>query len=710
MFKHIITIGLCCFTITTFAQQNKTTADTLQAKNNLDEVVVTATRSERKLSNVAVPVTIINKKTIQQSGSLRLNDILNEQAGLFITNSFGSGLQMQGLSPDYTLILIDGEPVVGRTSGVLDLSRIAVANIKKIEIVKGPSSSLYGSDAMAGVVNIITENPYQTTYGASLRYGSFGVTDINANAAVIKNKFNLSAQGNFYNNNGYNLNAASPAQTLDPFYNYTLQAKAGYKFSDKTKWTVNARYFNQLQTTNPYKDVDASNNTFVFSGNETTKDVNISNTLEHKFSSAVKSYLRIYYTDYQSATNQSYIYNTPSNNIYYNDYFEQIFTRLENQTDIAITSKSNLIIGGGWIFDNVKSNRYDESIVTKKNNIGYLFSQYDWQINNWWNVIAGVRYDYNQNYASHVSPKLAMQFIPVKKLKINASIGGGFKAPDFRQLYLNFTNTSAGTGYTVLGNNEVVAGMQLLQRQGQIQSVNQVFYNAALQPLQPETSTGINLGFNYTFTKKINLNINFFRNDVNNLITTSPIAQKTNNSFVYSYFNLNKVYTQGFETEIIYKPIKAIQISVGYQLLYTADKHDIDSIKSSAGVYGRDNGVVYRLTLKDYKGLFDRSKHSANIKIYYENKNGWFTNLREIYRSGWGVQDLDGNLLLNRGDLFTKDFFQTNISIGKFFNNGLKVQAGCDNVFNWKDIINSPNIPGALFYAGISYSFTQHKK
>ena len=86
-------------------------------------MIITATRNERKLGNVAVPVNIISQKNIQQAGSLRLKDILQEQPGLFLTSGFGVGVQMQGLNPDYTLILIDGEPLTGRTSGVLDLNQ-----------------------------------------------------------------------------------------------------------------------------------------------------------------------------------------------------------------------------------------------------------------------------------------------------------------------------------------------------------------------------------------------------------------------------------------------------------------------------------------------------------------------------------------------------------------------------------------------------------
>ena len=112
------------------------------ANRQLDEVVVTGTRTERKVGNVAVPVSIITKSTIRQSGSLRLNDILQEQTGILITSGtgsnavgggvFGNGVQLQGLSADHTLLLLDGEPLIGRQGGVMDLTRFAVGNVRKI--------------------------------------------------------------------------------------------------------------------------------------------------------------------------------------------------------------------------------------------------------------------------------------------------------------------------------------------------------------------------------------------------------------------------------------------------------------------------------------------------------------------------------------------------------------------------------------------------
>ena len=146
-----------------FSQENEAVIVDTAKTEALSEVIVTATRTVRQLSSLPLPVQLVSKKEIQSVNSLRLSDILNEQTGLITVPDFGGGegIQLQGLDSQYTLILVDGVPLVGRSAGTLDISRITVGNIKQIEIVKGASSSLYGSEALGGVINIITENPKQ---------------------------------------------------------------------------------------------------------------------------------------------------------------------------------------------------------------------------------------------------------------------------------------------------------------------------------------------------------------------------------------------------------------------------------------------------------------------------------------------------------------------------------------------------------------------
>ena len=162
--------------------QQHTVQDSVK-NTQLNEVMITATRNTRQLANLPLPGAVVDSATIARAGVARLNEILSEQTGLITVADFGGGegLQMQGLDAAYTMIMIDGVPLAGRTAGTLDLSRITVGNIERIEIVKGASSALYGSEALAGVINIITKKPKPNTLKgvAAYRYASFKTHDAN---------------------------------------------------------------------------------------------------------------------------------------------------------------------------------------------------------------------------------------------------------------------------------------------------------------------------------------------------------------------------------------------------------------------------------------------------------------------------------------------------------------------------------------------------
>ena len=94
-------------------------------------VVVTASRTSKELEDVSVPVSVVDQEEIEMSGNLRLSDVLSEQLGLNLVSNHGTGIQLQGFNPEYTLILIDNQPVIGRSAGTLDLTRLAVGDIKQ---------------------------------------------------------------------------------------------------------------------------------------------------------------------------------------------------------------------------------------------------------------------------------------------------------------------------------------------------------------------------------------------------------------------------------------------------------------------------------------------------------------------------------------------------------------------------------------------------
>ena len=123
----------------------------------MDELVVTATRTKKLHKNVPIATEVINKSEIKRSGATNIADLLAQRSGVSLQTSVegGSVLNLLGLDSRYILILVDGQPINGKFNNRVSLDQIQTYNVDKIEIVKGPSSSLYGSEAMAGVINII---------------------------------------------------------------------------------------------------------------------------------------------------------------------------------------------------------------------------------------------------------------------------------------------------------------------------------------------------------------------------------------------------------------------------------------------------------------------------------------------------------------------------------------------------------------------------
>lgn len=689
--------------------------DTLFNKT-MEEVVVTATRTERKLGNVAVPVRIIDQRTIQRSGSLRLKDILQEQSGLYITNGFGAGVQIQGLNPDYTLILVDGEPLVGRTAGVLDLNRISVGAVKKVEIVKGPSSSLYGSEAMAGVINIITDRSFRKNAELGVRFGfgdpdkgwaspwssnAFKTLDLNGKIGATLGKFGWQYSTDALLYDGVSFRLFSTDRVAQPIRRFTNLLQLHYAFNQRTKLSLNLRH-----TLDHIKQEFATGNNGNITtsyGRELNRDLNINPVLQHQISKNLQTSFRGYYTSYNGSQRLRFREIPDSA---YTDEFRQTFYRLENQTDYNF-KKATLTAGAGYSIDQARSTRYDDKSSIKENHILYGFVQHEWRPSANLTLIGGFRYDDNRLFAGAFSPKLAVRYKFGPKISLHASVGRGFKAPDFRQLYLNFTNNAAG-GYSVFGTIDAVKIIRQMQQMGQILEIKDDYYR--LSTLTPEFSTGMNAGASIKWSDQLSGSFNLFRNDIENLIDVRQVATKSNGGQVFSYINVKKAFTQGGEFEIKWKPLKTIAITGGYQFLNTADKDELQSVKDGKQFTRDANGYSRLLKLKEYIGLPNRSRHMANLRITWERPDKFYATLRFSYRSKWAVADKDGNGIYNEQDEFANGFMLTNLTAGRELANGWRLQLGADNLMNYRDLNYLPNLPGRMIYLSAQYNFFKNRK
>jgi len=660
--------------------------------NKLDEIIVSATRTKRKLISLPLPASIITKKEISSTNSVRLNNIIEEQTGLITVPDYGGveGIQIQGLDSQYSLILIDGFPLIGRSAGTLDLSRVTVGNIKQIEIVKGPSSSLYGNEALAGIVNIITEEPkngFNIYTLANYRTGAFNSNDLSSNLNYRNNKLGFNIFLNRFINNGYDLDKNDNVNTVDPYKNYTLNTKLSYNFFENLKFNISTRFFHQDQRIKLNENI---------LGNNEIKEFNIHSRIEFKINKKWNNEFEFYMTNYN-------VDEFLSDNFYTNFSsrdFDQKFTRPELRSTYKINSKNHITTGFG-----VQMERLNRSDFYKnpKFNSSYFYSQYEYNPNEKTSTILGLRFDDHNEYSSQLSPKIASRTKINKNIAIKGSIGYGFKTPDFRQLYFDFTNTTVG--YTVLGYNAVATLIPELESNGELLDIL-VPISSFDSELNPESSIGYNFGIDLKLNPKLKINFNLFRNEIDNLIDTRVIARKINGQNVFSYYNVKDIYTQGIEFNSSYE-IENINLSLGYQLLYAKDKGAEKAFKNGE-VFARltTTTPLFALSEKDYFGLYNRSRHVFNFKIFYTiPKWNLDTNFRVIYRSKFGLYDSNGNGYLDTYDEFVSGYSILDFAINKIFSDSFRIGLGLDNLLDFKDSANLSNIPGRILYCSIKYNF-----
>ena len=689
--KKILLPVFYLFSSYSFCQ--KISIDSLKT-TNLKEIILTATRTPRDLSSIPLPATLINKNQIKDLGAVRLDEILIEQTGInTVSDESGfEGLQMQGISSDYILILIDGVPLIGRRAGNFDLSRMAIGNIKQIEIVKGPSSSLFGSEALGGVINIITDEPKSKKLSGnfSYRFGSFNQQDINSNIKqnLGKSKFNF-----FFNrlsSDGYQVESETDPRTFYPFKNYTLHGKISNDFSNKLTGLLSFRFYDNEQLSElVFNEED-------FEGETQENDMNIHLKFDQSVSKNFEIDYELYFTSYNA---NELIQSVLSENILNDNFFNQKLLRPEIRGNLKLKSKSNFSGGIGYQYEELSRTFFDDNVNFASQ---YLFIQGDFYVADKMNLIVGSRFDNHSEYKSQLSPKLAFYYKANNSIALKGSVGFGFKSPAFRQLYFNFTNSSVG--YTVLGYNVALDKLDELIDQNQIQDIV-IPRNELISSLDAESSIGYNLGISID-EPKWKLDLNFYRNDIKNLIDTRIIARKKNGQNVFSYVNFDEIFTTGLELNFSQKITENFNITAGYQLLYAFDKVKKKQINNGE-IYARENSSnkTIELSNKDYFGLVNRSRHLGNLKFFYSfTKSKLKVNLRFIYRSKYAEFDTNGNGLVDSYDTsFINGYVTTNISAIKDLSKKFDFQLGIsNNLIDYTDA-NTPKIPGALGFLKLTY-------
>lgn len=487
-----------------------------------DDIVVTSMKCDYQLSDIPIYSEVISNNDINESGSISVSDLLKQHSGISKKyNSHGSfDYNLLGLDSKYILILKNGKPIPGKFQDRIDLDQIMLSNVDRVEIIKGPGSSLYGSDAMGGVINIITHAiPTETQINLRIRKSIFDRVD--DNKKLPQSTGNLISFGIFKRLNDFHLGSNVLFQELLNQAEITPLGKdeiSKINFDGEVYWKPSKGInqlgflfdnFNQQDEGRQLLSTGiqlSSNNTNI---NRTTLTINhlinFPNGLNFNHSLSKAFYERIYN---QTGVDQTfYMYNKAREII------------LDYDGSIQYTHKRNSFLLGFDIIEPTFSNQrlVDTSHVINKRGF-FIQNEYSKEDN--YKIVFGLRNDQYQDL-NQISPRAAFLYQLGPKYKMRLNIGKGFRAPSILETFIDFHNIDQD--YMVQGNSN----------------------------LRPEKSLGSSM--NIEFSNKNNIRINgllYYNSFIDKIFSDS--VNTIGSSTVFSYKNISNATYRGIEFFVDY--------------------------------------------------------------------------------------------------------------------------------------------------------------
>lgn len=661
-----------------------------------DRVVVTGTRNAVRLKDSPVRVELIGAERIKTTAMVNLGDLLKEQTGLLMTGAIRTGVQMSGLGADYTMILIDGQPMVGRVAGVLDLSRVSVGNIERVEIVKGPMSSMYGSEALAGVINIITKRPANGWSGrVSAQHTSLGPTDVQTEVGWSNDDVEASGYVNVKDAQPFTLRADSTSLPYAGFNDATAHGKMQWRLAPGWKLKSMVRAFGS-QTRGTFIE-SVFGQVAQNSGSVTQFDLSGSVGVDWTHGRA-----KFQATAYAMSYNERYQFDVDQGARGRVDDQTRRNARFFTQYDLLFGDANRLTIGGEFLYDDIGGTRYFDSISPGRRpfyRTGVAFSQWEGMPADWLSYVLSARFDGNNVFGEAISPRFSILLKPDDHVRISGSIGTGFKAPDFRQLFIAFSNRLAGAGYDIIGAARL--GIEL-------KAERSVSYDIGIRYEDGHRDLGPSVAVLY------NAELRLFRNDINNLIE-SVYAGTVEGRTILTYRNISQAYTQGIEASLhasfVIDALGMLTIGGGYQFLDAKDASIVAAIER-----GEAGTLDDPLTADEYGGLWLRSKHSGTLRLQYDDLDRrWSASVRMQFVGRYGDEALDKNgfvisdpprRALDRDDEYVGGYAVVNVAVTRTFAIGdvthLTLGIGANNIADVARPTLIPGLVGRQYFAQMS--------
>ena len=492
---------------------------------NLDEVTVTGTRTEKTVAETPVMTRIVPSEVLQRNDFESMIDVLEYNIpGLrFNTDPRGNNIQVQGLENSYILILVDGERLSTTPGGPIDFDRLTTANIKKIEVLKGAASALYGSSAMGMVINIITDIPKRPLEGwAKVRYGKYNDLQLDAGVGMKYKGFYAQTLFNRTSSDGYDLTPETPESfTENPSHHMTIEEKLGWNNQYSRITVKGSLYWGEVE--NPWESTAPTH----YRSLTKTLQVNA----EHAFNDRYKLYGTYAGDFYTRKTVYDFLYLPDSTNAWSHEQTVRLVDEFKPW--------DNLVIVKGFEWNGTK--KYNKMQYGKEKTIrdmddANLFAQADWMITDRLEVIGGFRYTHNSEFGSAFTPKINLMYSP-GNFKIRAGYSRGFKTPGLTELYSDF-------------------------------NMGSVSHNIGNPDLKAEHSDYFSVSGEYTWQGRLMLTAELYQNTVDNKINSYNVdiedPKPGELGTELRYENVKGVRIRGAEATATYYPVSALLLRTSY--------------------------------------------------------------------------------------------------------------------------------------------------
>ncbi len=667
-------------------------ADTARFMNddpfNLEMVVVTATRTQKKVKDIPVVTQVITAQQIEERGATNIQDLLvQEVPGLnFQEVGYGTDIDIQGLGAKHVLFLVDGERIAGENSGNIDYSRINLTNVERIEIVKGASSALYGSQAMGGVINIITRDAKKKLeVSAGAKYAGLyqrNFEDTPKDHAQYKyrvhlDKPNLNANVSIGTNLGrLTMNTDIIYKSADAYQLYDKSALVKY-FPDYDV-TVTEEVSDSPTSISGYEDLQASHKMrykfndkltagayfkyYLLNKYDFTADNVFDNSEDFTFGANAQ---------WQFADNQHLAASVHVDNYSRYDKFEKKDgRRLEYKNNIAqprlvytnqVIDRQTITAGAEFYNESLYSDKFEADVYQSKSQwYATLFAQDDWVINNYWSTVIGVRADVHKEYGANFTPKVSIMYKNFP-FTLRFNYARGYRSPTLKELYMDWDHLGM---FWIYGNSE----------------------------LQPETNNYISLSAEYV-NSWININLNGYSNWFRNKIEGIWSADQTE----YHYVNADKSHLAGFELMAKLKLQKHVNVHGTYNYLYTRTE--------SEGVYHLSTSAPHSGTV--------RAEFNSHVKDFQTVVNVTGVLLGQ---KNFSVED-ELDVVTSEGvtdtvtayyDAHVDAYSLWDVTLTQYLFRQFRLTLGVSNVFDYTSdhvTFNTSTTPGRNLFVAFSYTF-----